>query len=705
MGNEVSKVLRNQYLKLCSLKVDEVHQVTIQNSLDNKLQQVEKRFADNLEPDGNLLQSYSRPLLKICLEDDQQLEALLAPGLGEYPKLKLTSDLVEFLFLQVNNSSSIPELLKLLINTLKPSLFRLALGNHKSLIEDSNPIIQAIETLINYVPLWKDEDKVNYPTFKKLTSLLNFAEVDQKELQEKLQQQVAQVQQILENQQKRSLIFEKRLVEREASLVVTNNSDRFIEKLVEDLKQAYQLDSLLVEFIDQYWVKLLKLEFIRQDYVAFMKALELILRLFFSLKELNNQRELNLLVDGLPIIKQGLIDGLDKIAVSEIEANEFLNKVEQQHLEIIQKQTLNRENETLDSDSDSEQSTNEDSSEQSSKNTTQPAPKIDEDDLIRLKPNDFYSDDSSLPKNQQALEPQQEEDNSLTIDEEPLVENEIATTLQVLEQLEIIVRKGEQSTALDEQQAKRFFEVINADLAQSIYSSVEGYANNTIEEYMTLNQWYSFEQQSNFHKLIFIEPNSKLHVFVNQLAQKSHSYDVATINQLYEQHAITKYVVPNLVEPALKKALQRYRDFLSARKQRKIEVTESANDLTMGPNDLTQQSPIEKTQQATEQQGSTGDSVSTATQPSIGLESITVGTWIVYELNNHQIKCKLAARIVSKDVYIFVDRKGLKILEQSSAELQQKLESQKITLLEADTSSPARLESVIAKTRNLKSEA
>ncbi len=683
MGNNVSKVLSDQYLKLCALKVDETKQQQLLKQLLANLQSAEQQLVSELTPDPERLPLYQQDVLISC-SDGENSSLIDEPAMiGEFPRIKLTADIVDYSFKQISGNQRIPELLKLIILSLKPTLFRLALEDYRTLVSQSNPILQTMDILISYVPLWKDEKKANYPTFKKLCSLLDFVDTTSAQLSDKLIQTVQPIAQIRENQQKRSLIFEKRLVEREASAAITKSSQLFVDEIASQINQRYQLEPLLTDFLEQHWSRLLTLEFVRRDQAAFVNSVKLFIRLINSLAEIHSKEAFNHLVDELPELKKGLLDGLTKLAVSELEANEFLTELEARHLTIIQ------QNSQLSTEQQSTEISENDQASQSS--DEQSKPNIDEEDLIRLKPTDFYS---------------------MNNDEMPVVEQEISAASTDVES------DSDLSDVSDELSSKDFFDILehqlkfglpptdnqitdeelfvkmHKELSEVVFQAPAAYDSEEIKSYISLNDWYSIKDDKELHKLIYIDENTKRHIFANQMAQKSFTFSVDDINKLYLEKQIKKFVAPNIVAPALKKSLQAYREFLTERKTRNQQETAEVINI------LQQETETHSTPSLNSQDSKKVDQP-THLSDSAKIADITVGTWINYELNKRLIKCKLAARIVSKDVYIFVDRKGLKILEQSTQELEGKLKSGKIEIVESENST--RLESVIAKTRNLKS--
>jgi hypothetical protein len=697
MGNNVSKVLQDQYLRLCSLKVDINKQQLLLELLLENLKLAEKKLACDLIPDAKLLPSYDQKVLESC-SDKTNLELIDSLSLiGEYPRIKLAADTIDFAFDQISKDKKIPVLLKLIIMSLKPSLFRLALEDYKTLVSDTNPILQTIDILISYVPLWKDEQKVNFPTFKKLVSLLDFIETSPNELAQKLEHTVQPIAQIKANQQKRSLIFEKRLVEREASSAITRTSQLFVNEILEQIKKRYILEPFLSSFIEQHWQRLLSLEFVRHDKIAFINSILLLVRLIRSLAEINSKQALDHLIDELPELKQGLLAGFNKLATSEIEANEFLTEVESRHLIIIQ------ENSQLSYDDTSAATDNQDAPQASTDSNQSTI--INEDDLIRLKPTDFYDQGISSESNssnsdtndnlaihQSLSSPTTGGDNS---PEHPVSIDSMSFLEAIEDHLESTSKPERPATTLHE----ALFEKFHLEFSQLIFPNQGTYDSEETHNYIALNDWYSIRDDRELHKLIYIDPNSQQHVFANQMAQKSYSFRIEEINQLYTDNQLIKFVAPNIIAPAIKNSLQLFKEFISIRNKNNNRKSADVIKILAQDTDANL-----KNKQPPEAQET--NNISQHTQPNdppetADISSITVGSWISYDLNNREIKCKLAARIVSKDLYIFVDRRGLKILEQTTQELTDKLSSGKVTLLE--TENTGRLESVIAKTRNLKS--
>ena len=86
------------------------------------------------------------------------------------------------------------------------------------------------------------------------------------------------------------------------------------------------------------------------------------------------------------------------------------------------------------------------------------------------------------------------------------------------------------------------------------------------------------------------------------------------------------------------------------------------------------------------------------------INRLTVGSWIISNLDGGQIKCKLAAKIASKDLYIFVDRQGKKIMQLSEQEILERVSKKELTMVTMEIQNEQLLASVISKNRTLKSD-
>jgi len=187
---------------------------------------------------------------------------------------------------------------------------------------------------------------------------------------------------------------------------------------------------------------------------------------------------------------------------------------------------------------------------------------------------------------------------------------------------------------------------------------------------------------------------------------------------MYNNQKITLFTIPNIIQPALKKSLQTFRDFLETRKKikeakREALLQDQENEkllaaMTIENNDYTDTNDTfteTKTSNTVEKIIASPKTTETSLRDlKLDISSISVGSWINYQSDKVQIKCKLAAKITSKDSYIFVDRKGIKVLELTTPELVEKLDKGKINLISTENNNSQLLESVIAKTRVLKAE-
>jgi hypothetical protein len=85
------------------------------------------------------------------------------------------------------------------------------------------------------------------------------------------------------------------------------------------------------------------------------------------------------------------------------------------------------------------------------------------------------------------------------------------------------------------------------------------------------------------------------------------------------------------------------------------------------------------------------------------IDKLNAGNWLELKLNDKFVRCKLAARIVSSDKFIFVNRSGNKVAEYLSDELAVAYQLGNIKLLDGDALFDRALESVISSLRSMKS--
>lgn len=688
MTNQVRKILRDQYSKIVSLRQDSDEESELVEKIQSALKQYEAKQA---VIDANSLAtnpSNNTDLFEVIDADQNYALNNLSTSSKTNPRVNLARLITNYCFVQLNSHQQIPKLLKELILKLKSPLLRLTIDDPSSIISLDNPIFVITELLVGYTPLWKDESSVNYPTFGKLATILNFSQSPHEQLSKKLQDAMLPVAQIRENQQKRSLIFEKRLVERETSSALTSNAQFVVSNLLQVILNNYQLEPLLSDFLKQEWSRLMQLQYVRKDHEGLIQAIVTYVLLVLSVRKVSTKQEFDWLLESLPILSKLLTQGFEKLSLAGDVTSNFLAQVESIHLKII-KENAHNEFENQSSNSLESQSNNE--------------------EIIRLKPSGVFAPYSEQPEQ---LDTAEETKTDRTSDcAEPLPKS-----LNFIELIENMLLEEkchlEKDYSVSFKKAFSCFEqeflLVNTEIQSKLHQLDD-------INVLTINDWYSIGNSKQLNKLIYINQYTGEHIFVNQAAQISHQLSPDELFEMHKSDELTPFTLPNFIEPALKKAIGEINDEIrnsikekpvSQSKKidtRVLEFPLSNKDLKSGNEEnelITQDDPSAPLSVETTNKQSNITKQSLATD----LSSLTVGSWILLNETDPAQKCKLAARITSKDSYIFVDRKGVKVLELNGTELLECIQTLEITLLSTENNNSQLLESVIAKTRFLKAE-
>ncbi|MBV1909474.1 MAG: DUF1631 domain-containing protein, partial [Kangiellaceae bacterium] len=344
MSNQVSKILADQYIKLCSLKVDRQHEADLIGRLLENIQTYETDNPKFKPTEDRPSTSNDVSTQQIFSVKDDVLASALSTEIENFPRIQLALNICDYCFLVLSKNSHIPPLLINLIEQLKPTYMRLCLLSPLEVIRGCNPVLKIINTIISYTPQWKDESSVNFPTYGKLLSLINFKTKSSDNLYNAVDTGLAKILQIKENQQKRGLIFERRLIEREASITLTRTANSICKKIIQDLSMKYELDGLLSSFLKDTWSRLIILEYVRKDNSSFIEIVGTFILLALSVRKLRNNDELTFLANNMPALNESIIRGLQKLSIGESEINEFLSSIESIHLKLIKEQTDNPAN-------------------------------------------------------------------------------------------------------------------------------------------------------------------------------------------------------------------------------------------------------------------------------------------------------------------------------------------------------------------------
>ena len=271
------------------------------------------------------------------------------------------------------------------------------------------------------------------------------------------------------------------------------------------------------------------------------------------------------------------------------------------------------------------------------------------------------------------------------------------------------------------------------------------------------DQWFEFSEKKQYHKLLLENRIDGQFVFVNQEATKSLTLSSVEFKQKLENNTLCPVVEPALFQQALTYALKQMKPFVQKSKTKaedvelktktfskpdkcvQIEEKSQSNELTPrdGATDENHETvelidlnemPIlddveilieenenhnesllsqptsqpadvntRRTNFSSESEGSTTD------LEMFDINRLTVGSWVEVEKNNNQLKCKLAAKINTKDLYIFVDRQGKKVMELSSEKIVRMVNDKQLKMVILEVQNDQLLASLITKTRTLKS--
>ncbi|MBV1909213.1 MAG: DUF1631 domain-containing protein, partial [Kangiellaceae bacterium] len=319
---------------------------------------------------------------------------------------------------------------------------------------------------------------------------------------------------------------------------------------------------------------------------------------------------------------------------------------------------------------------------------------------------------SELESSESIEEINQKSQSCLPID---LLESSILTE-------SVIDSNTNQWLIMDSEQIKLIYESIKSEYLKQDTELEENTKRLELEQNVAIDQWYMFNESS-LSKLIYISADNGEYIFVDQSAQKSHQLTASNLLALLKSNAVVPFITPDLLTPSIKLALKDFKTYLDMRKKQKQTIVEAEHaekssiadkvnkdaltkDLKtnsnikpiVAKNELppleNNSTPISK---VIPKNGMSVISIPTAIE-------LSVGSWLRLKSLKQSTNCKLAARIVSKDSYIFVDRQGIKLIELSGSELNNQLQDGRMTLVSSESDNPILLESVIAKTRVLKSE-
>jgi len=604
--------------------------------------------------------------------------------LSKFAKIQFAITLTEKVFSQLIGSIKLPYLLAKLILQIKLPFFRLMLSSPEIILNHNNPATHLISKLTSYCTIWKDESKIGYPTFSKLSQLLSFENTPNHLLLKQFNNALSPITEIKQNQQKRSLIFEKRLKETEDTLAKNSICQQIVDRIFQQLNSNFQLEQKISERLNDDWRQLLQLEYVRDEEQAFFESVNTLSTLLLSLEPVDSSEMLNWLMDTIPSLNERLNKGFIKLSLSDIDTNEFFASLEALHIQMIAK--ANQEFSA---------------SQTSSDDGTREA-------ILRLDPSDVFN------------QPGEQLERSEAVISNEAAKEELPNPSKKINRIETILFGGKYENSISE-------------LTQNL---VIDDALTLKKDSQTLNQmfslvvdcWYYFEKNSTFNKLLYVNNVTGEHVFSGQDAKKSYSLSVKELLSNLSEKKIIKVQFDKIIVEAADLAIagvfskfsqlildQKTNAKLTKTNTKEIKKTISSEPATEQnvslSNNKISDHPIKR-----KSNSAIPKSISPKAQQSkekvaevkkfavFKIETLTVGSWFKIKRDEQFVKCKLAAKIASKNSFIFVNRKGQKLFEFYDTDLVNLFQKGHLKLVDIEVSSESMLASVITKTRTLKSD-
>lgn len=681
--------------KIRAISVDKTAEKAAYKLIQKSLQNFEAKIdlGANLKAfrnEASSVENESNFTTNILINFDKGTSCSLENVLKDFPVFKFIAIFVINFFQHIKNYPELPPRLESAIVQVQLPLFRLAMSQPKIILNAQHPSFLLINELIDYTPFWKDESKVGFPTYTKLSHLLSFSDSNKQQLTDRFSTTLKQVVKIKNNQQKRALIFEKRLKETEQGKAKIATANDLVNKIITLICELKDLPEVLSEVFNNPWRKLLQLEYLRADNKSFNDAIQLMKSLIVSLKPITSRLALNQLFEGLPAINQQLKAGFDKTSLDENQSEDFIAKIEAMHIALI---------------SESEQTIIEESAsglESSTPLKSTHNASAGPEEILRLKPSDIFGTSTEE-----------------TIDEEPALpieETNISGDDDPVDQLFMQFDKDIQLST-------------SALMSNSFDASTDPALLKLLND-AKQNPWFWFliDDKKSLHKLILSLESVGEHIFVDIDGNKSHQLTTEKMlnqlkalnikplekNNIYADASdlclsqLNEYVkeISNLELQKTKKIQQESeRQQLELERQTEIE-TKKTETKPAATESLENNSNIESLEGSLVIEQSipiAAPKKQTANYKKIDVNAISVGTWLKIVVNNEARRCKLAAIIASKKLHIFVDRQGKKICELSPQELTKKINDGEIIVINAELTSGKSLESIISTNRSMKS--
>jgi len=692
MNTDIEKHLQNVLSTLNEVSVDHQSETQLRKLFLSEIHQQEQKKA-NLTVDEIITQTSQyltiRELFEYPLKNQHKP---LINQLDSYPKIYFAISFVQNLFDAIDKDQRLPKLLRHLIYQIELPLLRLIINNPELIIQARLPAIELINELIAYLVIWKDEKPFGYPTYTKLSQIIIFHTYNEDSLELLFKNLIAPIRTIREQQQKRSLVFEKRLKDTEQSAELKISANLIVMGLIEEIKVHFRLIPLTTELFESSWRQLLELDVLRNNRESFYSHLIALVTLIRSTQPINSKQDLDWLVDNIEKINQSLTSCLEKTGLVSNKHYQLTSQLEQLHIDLIEKNSHLKHQPSKDNPKRSD----------SNRKAEQ---------VLRLKPGNIFDSFSN-------------ESEELTGESRPIdiVEKE---PLSIIEQINFDLEnnRSDQFTFPGFDKLAKQYSVTDKKRQLDMLERIKDHS-------VQLGNWFIFDNEEELQKLLFTNHQTGNYVFVNQNGQKSYSIPVDEfINRLNNKN-IRRFKPPNLHKKAIKSTLVNIKGYLSNfhPKQRddknlnsvienKIELDTKKSETELVSNNTKEIAksfePIKPIEMPfTEVENEKGSKIGvqdelvnlskTVNKLTFSLQQLSVGSWLKINHKNNLIKCKMAARIASKDRYIFVDRIGKKLLELSGNEIMKYYENDLLELITIEDNNESSLADVITKTRHLK---
>ncbi len=663
MSNIPLEQLEKLYQELCKIAVDPQFENKVCQQIQTAILNYEAKNI-GLTLDMILLIEGEYPSIESIIKHSKNPDGKrLTAQIDKYPKLKFAVTLVNQLFEDVSCQPNLPHLLKHLIYQIRMPFLRLTFQNLEASLKPNHPANLLIAELLSFIPFWRNENQIGYPTFTKLSASLSFEKTSDASILSQFESTLETVRQIKNNQIKRSLIFEKRLVETETSLNQKQQAQKLVQQLIKYLRECWEIPDFVERCLEETWSLLLNLEYVRKDDLSFNKALNTALTLILSCQKIRNKEQLDWLFDILPQINEALSEGFERLAIEETVKSEFLAALESYHIDLIA-----HANESI---------------------ANLSARSNQEADLIRLQPADSVN---SLEADQHKKEEKSASKKTINASD--------FKNLEAIEaffsDLEDVVRNPQTTNQLS----------FSLSDINKLFNDprVADHSSNYDKHIKLIGKWFFLSLDNKPHKLIYINPDNGMHLFVSQEAKKSHEISYKAFEEQLKTEKILPLSNSRLFQKAIKTSIETLSNYLVGIKQQIAQAAQDdiANKASKKP---VKESTTNKETEP-ESQENLAQSIKNKQENNspINITHLAVGSWVKIIHENKKTKCKLAAKIASKNTYVFVDRQGKKLFELQENNLIALYKQAKIELIDIETTKEQILATVITKNRSLKSE-